>query len=282
MVQVDLDEVLTELLRHEQHFWYDSARAAGLGEGQDGTTPGVLRQVVAGCLLGPPARQRPGPCPGGCRGMSPSVKIAGWLRVLYPPDPGESGWIGSLRPDHLAEQHALRELTASPELAQACRTGLDARQALQAVMLLARASADDAHAEELLRQALPGTADLITGMQAPLEALMTIVNAIPDQTVILAPAAAALCQRILSLLPPSTEAAVRAYWLRNLAIRLAGLGHPAKALPVTGEAATMYRELAAANPDRYRPDLARSLSNLGVRFRSWAASPRRVLLTTKL
>src|ERR1022692_4160202 len=120
MVQVDLDEVLTELLRHEQHFWYDSARAAGLGEGQDGTTPGVLRQVVAGCLLGPPARQRPGPCPGGCRGMSPSVKIAGWLRVLYPPDPGESGWIGSLRPDHLAEQHALRELTASPEFARAC------------------------------------------------------------------------------------------------------------------------------------------------------------------
>ena len=28
----------------------------------------------------------------------------------------------------------------------------------------------------------------------------------------------------------------------------------------------MYRELAAASPDRYRPDLARSLSNLGIRF----------------
>jgi hypothetical protein len=28
----------------------------------------------------------------------------------------------------------------------------------------------------------------------------------------------------------------------------------------------MYRELAGANPDRYRPDLARSLSNLGNRF----------------
>ena len=62
-----------------------------------------------------------------------------------------------------------RELTASPELARACLTGLDARQALQAVTLLARASADDPHAEELLRQALPGTADLITGMQAPAE-----------------------------------------------------------------------------------------------------------------
>jgi hypothetical protein len=47
------------------------------------------------------------------------------------------------------------------------------------------------------RQALPGTAELITSMRAPSEALMTIVNAIPDQTVILAPAAVAFCQRIL-------------------------------------------------------------------------------------
>jgi hypothetical protein len=52
-------------------------------------------------------------------------------------------------------------------LTQACLTGLDARQALQAVTLLARASTDDPHAEEMLRQALPGTADLITGIQAP-------------------------------------------------------------------------------------------------------------------
>jgi hypothetical protein len=117
-VQVDLGGVLGELLRHVQHFWYESARAAGLGDGQDGTTPGVLRQIVAaGCLLG--GRQRGGG-PGAARavpGMSPSVKIGGWLRVLYPPDPGEAGWIGSLQPDRLAELHALRELRASPELA---------------------------------------------------------------------------------------------------------------------------------------------------------------------
>jgi len=49
---------------------------------------------------------------------------------------------------------------------------------------------------------------------------MTIVNAIPGQTVVLAPAAAALCQRILNPLPASTGLAVRAYWLHNL-------GHPA-------------------------------------------------------
>ena len=38
--------------------------------------------------------------------MSPSVKIGEWLRVLYPPDPGETSWIGSLQPDRLAELHA--------------------------------------------------------------------------------------------------------------------------------------------------------------------------------
>jgi hypothetical protein len=32
------------------------------------------------------------------------------------------------------------------------------------------------------------------------------------------------------------------------------------------EAVTIRRELAAANPDRYRPDLAASLDNLGVMF----------------
>jgi hypothetical protein len=90
------------------------------------------------------------------------VRIGECLRVLYPPDPGETGWIGSLEPDRLAEWHALRELTASTDLARACLTGLDARQALQAMTLLARASADDPHAGELLRQALPGAADLIT------------------------------------------------------------------------------------------------------------------------
>ena len=266
-VQVDLGGVLGELLRHEQHFWYDTARAAGLGDGQDGTTPAVLRQIVAAaCLLGAATPAEARALPGRVPGMSPSVKIGGWLRVLYPPEPGEAGWIGSLQPDRLAELHALRELTASPDLARACLLDLDARQALQAVTLLARASSDDPHAEELLRQALPGTADLITGMQAPVETLMTIVNAIPDQTVILAPAAAALCQRILNLLPATTGPAVRAYWLHNLGVRLAGLGRPAEALPVTEEAVTIRRELAAASPDRYRPDLARSLSNLGIWF----------------
>ena len=42
---------------------------------------------------------------------------------------------------------------------------------------------------------------------------------------------------------------------------------------MTEEAVAIQRELAAAYPDRYRPDLADSLTNLGVTFS--AAGPAR-------
>jgi len=38
------------------------------------------------------------------------------------------------------------------------------------------------------------------------------------------------------------------------------------AAPASEEAVAMYRELAEANPGRYRPELATSLTNLGIRF----------------
>jgi hypothetical protein len=41
--------------------------------------------------------------------------------------------------------------------------------------------------------------------------------------------------------------------LSNLGIRLSDLGRPAEALTAEQEAVAMYRELAAASPDRYRP-----------------------------
>jgi tetratricopeptide (TPR) repeat protein len=223
----------------------------------------VLRQIVAAaCLLGGATPDEARLLPGRAPGMSPSVKIVYWLRALYPPDPGQADWIGSVQPDRLAELHVLRELDASPEFSQACLTNLDARQALRAVTLLARASSDYAEAEELLSQTLPTVADLIAGMQAPAETLIAIFNAIPYPTVTLAPAAVTLGQRITSRLPAGTEPAVRAYWLSNLGLRLSELGRPGDALNAEQEAVTVYRELAVASPDRYRLDLARSLTNL--------------------
>ena len=87
-VRVDIRTVLGELLRHEQHLWYHSARAAGLSEGPDGMSPLMLRQVVAaGCLLGAATEQEARALPGRVPGLSPSVRVARWLRDLYPPGP---------------------------------------------------------------------------------------------------------------------------------------------------------------------------------------------------
>jgi hypothetical protein len=188
VVRVDIGTVLEELLRHEQHFWYYSAQVYGLSGGPDGTTAEALRQIVtAGCLLGAASQEEARLLVGRVPGMSSSAKIADWLRQLYPPDPGETDWIGSVQPDRLAELHTLRELDASPELARACLTKLDARQGIRAVALLARASSDYSEAESLLSQILPSVADLLTGMEAPAEILTTIAglikSTIPDSSV---------------------------------------------------------------------------------------------------
>ena len=44
---------------------------------------------------------------------------------------------------------------------------------------------------------------------------------------------------------------------------LSHAGRPAEALPMAEEAVAIYRELAATNPGRYRPNLAESLGDLG-------------------
>ena len=263
MVRVDIRTVLGELLRHEQHFWYDSAHAYGLSNGPAGIPARMLRQLVAaGCLLGAATEAEARDLPGRIPGLSPSARVAGWLRELYPSGGGEPDWLGSLQPDRLAELHIVRELVASPELAEACLTNLDGRQARRAVTLLAGASSDDPDAEALLSRALPNVAGFIVDLVAPREKLTAIFNAIPYPTVILASAAVVLAERIITLLPDDTQLAERAYWSYILGVWLSELGRPADALPRTQEAVTTCRELAAASPDRYRPDLARSLTNL--------------------
>jgi tetratricopeptide (TPR) repeat protein len=50
--------------------------------------------------------------------------------------------------------------------------------------------------------------------------------------------------------------------LHNLSVRLRNLGRREKELAVIQEAVGIYRALAAARPDAFRPDLASSLNNL--------------------
>ena len=54
--------------------------------------------------------------------------------------------------------------------------------------------------------------------------------------------------------------------LNNLSVRLADLGRREEALAAIEEAVTLRRQLAAARPDAFPPDLAASLNNLSSRL----------------
>ena len=267
VVQVNIREVLGELLRHEKRFWYGRAKTSNLSESSAGISELMLRQVVAaGCLIGAATKAEARDLSRRIPGLSPSEKVAEWLRDLYPPDCGDSDYLGSLQPDRLAELHTIRELIDSAELSEACLTHLDARQARRAVTLLARAASDDPDAEVLSR-VLPDVGRFIADLDVPLEALTAVFNVIPYPTLaILAAAAAALGERIIDLLPDDTHLSERAYWSSSFGIRLSAVGRSADALRVTEQAVSIYRELAAADPDRHCSSLARSLHNLAIDF----------------
>jgi tetratricopeptide (TPR) repeat protein len=255
--------VLGELLRHEQRFWYESAQTYGLLEGPQGATIQMLRQLVAVCcLLGAATESDALALPARVPGMSSAAKFAAWSRVLYPPDPGEADWIGTLQPDRLAELHTIRELTESQVFAQTCLTNLDARQAHRAVAFLARASSDYPEAEALLSEVLPSVANFIADVNVPLETLTAIFNAIPSQSAILAPPALAICQRIISLLPTDTSPEIRAQWSFKLGLWLLRVGRLSEALIVMQATVVMFRELVTTDDWNYSY-LAGALSNLG-------------------
>jgi hypothetical protein len=60
-------------------------------------------------------------------GVTVTEAVALWLEDLYTPD--RDSVLETLQPDRLTELHVTTELAASPELAEACLTGLDPAQA---------------------------------------------------------------------------------------------------------------------------------------------------------
>ncbi len=270
-VSVSVADVLDELLGHEERYWQGTAAQLSLLAGTAGMTVGVLRQIVAaGALLGAASREQAVELLGRVPGAVASDKVAGWLRDLYPPEAGPFGgggaeWLGSLRPDRLAEHLVVGQLSASADLARRCLSGLDERQALRAITLLGRAAADQQQARVLLERVLPLLEQVVVGLPADVEVLTAIQAAIPYPSAALAEADLAVTRRILQILP-GDDPGLRARWLSWLGTTLAQTGRPAEALPPAQEAVAIRRELAAAYPDRYRPGLATSLDNLGNRL----------------
>lgn len=104
--------------------------------------------------------------------------------------------------------------------------------------------------------------------EADLDALVTIVDAIPHGTGALQKLAADLAQTVVHRLRDNgsdrqtTEALGGR--LNNLCVRQSDLGCRDAALAASQEAVAIYRRLAAARPDAFLPDLARSLSNVAL------------------
>jgi tetratricopeptide (TPR) repeat protein len=259
-VAVNTGMILKSLLAHELHYWQGRANAVELMTGPDGLSIEQLSQVAAvGCLLGM----------SGARELSERVPrvtiteaVARWLQDLYPAT--GDGELGVLRPDRLAEMHVSRELGNSPELANACLTGLDAAQAQRALVLLARASADHEQAQALLKSSLARFPEVVAGLAAPRQVMIAIADAIPYPSAALAEAHASIALRILGTYPRGT--AGWAQWLNTRAVLLGDLGRREEALTAIEDAVTAYRMLAHYRPGIFRRDLAMALNNQSLRL----------------
>ena len=110
---------------------------------------------------------------------------------------------------------------------------------------------------------------LATLTDDPLE-LMAIVDEVPAATTSLRAQAAEIQVKIVEFLRADIASSENsqsrlAMSLNNLAVRLSDLGGREPALQAAEEAVQLYRELAAARPDAFRPNLAGSLNNLANR-----------------
>jgi hypothetical protein len=213
--------------------------------------------------------------------------LAVWAHRLY----AGPGYWNPLRPDLLAEQH-LADTPQLPHLATAAAQlaagqGGEAGLVAQLLAELTRGAPNQpalhTALHELLAAALPQIVDLaVTADHAGLADLASLAlqlapqpalaadlaDQMPDHSVRLASLAATLTSQQVThhraaASAGDLDAADRlAGALNNLSIRLAGLGRREEALAAIEEATGVYRELAAARPDAFRPDLAASLTNL--------------------
>ena len=216
--------------------------------------------------------------------------LVAWAHRLY----SGPGYWNPLRPDLLAEQH-LADTAQLPALATtAARLAVgqhwEAGLLTQLLAELTRGAPDQptvrAALDELLAAALPRIVELAIISHPELADLTSLAlqlapqphlaaplaDQMPEQSVQLGALAATLtCQQVTqdradALSGDSEAANSLAGSLNDLSNRLGDLGRREEALAAIEEAASIRRELAAARPDEFRPDLAMSLSNLSIRL----------------
>jgi tetratricopeptide (TPR) repeat protein len=273
-------DVISELLRHEARYWHKTAAARGLV-----LDPSVERLAVAAmCLIGAESESAAAALLTHVPDLADSAelrgKVARWLRDLYPATSADAeDWLGSLRPDRVAERLVTGELCDHPGLIRNLLSGFRDRQ-LGPLTVLARAALHDDRAIGLLRSALDSDFDemiidaLVVAVQTnPITAglvsetfavrtvspqtLEAIGSALPERTFTFAGLAVAVWQRLAEEADiDGTQLAER---LRALSTHLSVLGRWTEALAAAEEAASICRRLAETESEMYLFDLAQSL-----------------------
>ncbi|WP_159396455.1 tetratricopeptide repeat protein [Streptomyces sp. Sge12] len=257
------------LLTHEGRFWEGSAAAPAF-ELRPGTK--VLERAVAvaavcGAADHTEALRVTETVPGLAPHTAPTA--AQWLASLYPPDPDNRTYWGSLQPDRVAEYHASTVLTGPGTPLPALLAAAAPDQQAQLITVLARAVVAHYNAQrtETSRLVLHNLDAALDSTTPHPDALLNATAALPYPSHVLAALALRLTTDLTQALRDQTadEPALAAS-LFNLGVHLSGVGRWAEAVDAVEEAVEVYRRLAdpvTGNPTAYEPDLARSLSNLG-------------------
>jgi tetratricopeptide (TPR) repeat protein len=266
-VQMDLRTGPAQLLGHEREFWYAAAAAHGGPDARDEAVTRPLRQIMAACfLLGATTADEAAALAALVPGLPAGLQVTPWLGELF----GQAGHGpdgAAILPARLAALHTVPEL-ARDEFAAACLTGMSTRQAIHAVAFLAEAVTDYKEASAFLRdRLLPTLAGRIPEPASRAEALAAAVSLLPYPEASFAEAAAGVIRQLLECLPLRAEPNARAYWLSQLASRLAEAGELTQALATEQEAVMIHGQLAVAGQRDDRAGYAASLGTLSERLK---------------
>ncbi len=196
-------------------------------------------------------------------------ELAACLSDLFPRAGGSV--VPPIGPDPLADFVLRRRLKARPELVSlALPTAEEAgaqpeeavRAAEQTLRVLARLweAATDGEARGQVERWMGEAAGCLAGWPAPARTALARVLPDPNRTLALRPFLADFYRRMADRAADEVE---RARALSMLGEALSALGRWEEALLCTQEAVAHYRALAAAQPQAFRPHLARSLGAHG-------------------
>ena len=211
-------------------------------------------------------------------GYGASAEPAKLLRLLRERLPGRDGGVATVLPDIIGEALVLKVL-GSKEVHTRPLTAAQTERSRQMIFrtfnqnpapvtaTVVRCVQDFAHTGHLLP--VYWIDHLVRQPELPLETAMALADKLPHASFILAGLTLqvhrTLENRFNSLVKQDLEHPLAPYWatsLNNLAKFLRELGRREEALDAAQEAMGIRRQLAAARPDAFLPDLAMSLNNL--------------------